>query len=327
MSRLGRNLEKIVRDLEKLLGDSNLEVKSPDKLFDYASEIYREVDISIKGKLGTNPILIVIECRDWGRAQNVTWIEQLKTKRDGIRANKMIAVSTSGFSPNAVILAEKYGIGIRNVNDLDAKELSGWIANNEVVDIFIGFEVEKVDYVVTDSSELGDVAPKATLPTFGEREMNKRGTNNALDKVFILKNTGQRFSINDLVSRLISKIKFQGNTPLLDKVKPNQEPIEATLPISFSDSSTILLVECDTTIYRIVEMNIRVKLWKTERSIPISSIMQYTSPEEILAERVDFTFTDENEKAITVSIQRDKQTGKGNVLFDYIKEDKGFSKI
>ena len=323
VSRLGRNLEKIVRDLEKLLGDSNLEVKSPDKLFDYASEIYREVDISIKGKLGTNPILIVIECRDRGRPQNVTWIEQLKTKRDGIRANKMIAVSTSGFSPNAVILAEKYGIGIRNVNDLDAKELSGWIANNEVVDILNSFEVEKVDYVVTDSSELGDVAPKATLPTFGERATNKRGTNKTVDKVFILKNTGQRFSINDLVSR----IKFQDNTLLFDKVKPNQEPIEANLPISFIDSSDILLVELDTKIYRIVEMNIRVKLWKTERSIPIASIMQYTSPEEILAERVDFTFTDENEKAITVSFQRDKQTGKGNVLFDFSKEDKGFSKI
>lgn len=65
MSRLGRKFEKIVRDLEELLCGSNLEVKSPDKLFDYASEIYREVDISIKGKLGTHPILIVIECRDW----------------------------------------------------------------------------------------------------------------------------------------------------------------------------------------------------------------------------------------------------------------------
>lgn len=317
MSRLGRKFEKIVRDLEELLGDSNLEVKSPDKLFDYASENYREVDISIKGKLGTHPILIVIECRAWGRPQNVTWIEQLKTKRDGIRANKMIAVSTSGFSLNAVTLAGKYGIGIRNVDNLDSKELSGWIANTEVVYILNKFDVQKINFVLTDSSELGDVAPKATLPTFGGR-----GTNKAEDKVFILKNTGQRFSINDLVSM----IKFQGNTPLFDKVKPNQEPIEADLTTSFRDSSDILLVELDTKTDRVVEMNIRVKLWKTERSIPIASIMQYTSPEEILAERVDFTLPYENEKAITVSFQRDKQTGRGNVLFDYTKEDKGFSK-
>ena len=211
MSRRGRKFEKIVRDLEELLGDSNLEVKSPDKLFDYASENYREVDISIKGKLGTHPILIVIECRDWGKPQNVIWIEQLKTKRDGIRADKMIAVSTSGFSLNAVTLAERYGIGIRNVNNLDAKELSGWIADTEVAYILNSFAVQKVNYVVTDSSELGDVAPKATLPTFGGR-----GTNKTVDKNFIIKNTGQRFSINDLVRN----IEFQDNTTLFDKVKP-----------------------------------------------------------------------------------------------------------
>jgi len=322
VSRLGRKFEKIVRDLEELLGDLNLEVKSPDKLFDYASENYREVDISIKGKLGTHPILIVIECRDWGRPQNVTWIEQLKTKRDGIRANKMIAVSTSGFSPNAVTLAEKYGIGIRNVDNLDAKELSGWIANTEVVYILNRFDVQKVSYVLTDSSELGDVAPKATLPTFGGRGTNRRGTNKGEDKIFILKNTGQRFSINDLVSM----IKFQDSTPLFDKVKPNQEPIEEFLHISFKDSSDILLIELDTKIDRVVELDIRLKLWKTECSIPISSIMQYTSRGEILAERADFILPYENEKAITVSLQRDKQTGRGNVLFDFIKEDKGFSK-
>ena len=313
MSKLGRKLEKIVRDLENLLGDSNLEVKSPDKLFDYASEIYREVDISIKGKLGTHPILIVIECRDWGKPQNVTWIEQLNTKRDGIRANKMIAVSTSGFSPNAVTLAEKHGIEIRNVNDLDAKELSGWIANSKVVYILNSFEVKKVNLVLTDSSELGDVTPKATLPTFGGR-----GTNKTEDKVFIVKNTGQRFSINDLVGNS----KFQDNTPLFDKIKPNQEPIEGILPLSFRDSSNILLVELNTKLSRIVEMNIRVKLWKTEQSVPISSIVQYTDPDEILAERADFTLTDENEKKITISLQNDRQTGRGNILFDFNKEDK-----
>jgi len=310
VSRLGRNLEKIVRDLEKLLGGSNLEVKSPDKLFDYASEIYREVDISIKAKLGSHPLLIVIECRDRGNPQDVTWIEQLKTKRDGIRANKMIAVSTSGFSLAAEKLAEKYGIEIRNVNDLDDKELSGWIANTEVAYILNRFDVQKVNYVLKYSPESGDVDPMATLPT--------RGTSKTVDKVFIIKNTGQRFSINDLVGNA----KFQDNIPLFDKVKPNQEPIEEILALSFRDSSNILLVELDNMIHRIIEMNIRVKLWKTERSIPIANIMQYTSPDEILAERADFTFTDENEKEITVSFQRNKQTGRGNVLFDFNKEDK-----
>lgn len=313
MPKLGRKFEKIVRDLEELLGDSNLEVKSPDKLFDYASEIYREVDISIKGKLGTHPILIVIECRDWGKPQNVTWIEQLKTKRDGIRANKMIAVSTSRFSLNAETLAGKYGIGIRNVNDLDAKELSGWIANTEVVYILDHFDVQAVNYLVTDSSKLGDVDSKANLTSLGER-----GTSKSTDKMFIVKHTGQRLSINDIVRN----IKFQDNTTLFDKVKPNRESIEVDLALSFRDSSNILLVELNTKIYRILEMNIRVKLWKTERSIPIASIMQYTSPNEILAERADFTFTDEKEKEITVSVQRDKQTGRGNVLFHFIKEDK-----
>ena len=64
---------------------------------------------------------------------------------------------------------------------------------------------------------------------------------------FTVKHTGQRLSINDIVRN----IKFQDNTTLFDKLTPNQESIEASVPLSFRDSSNILLVELNTKIYRI----------------------------------------------------------------------------
>ncbi len=68
-------------------------VTSPDRLPDQTTGKLREVDATIRYKIGTSDVLIVVECRKRSRTQDITWIEQLTTKGRSIRANKLIAVS------------------------------------------------------------------------------------------------------------------------------------------------------------------------------------------------------------------------------------------
>jgi len=111
----GREFEELVSRLEQALSAKNVIIKSPDHIPDLTSRSLREVDISIRGKIGVNDILIIIECRNRSRPADIAWIEQLNSKKNNIGANKVIAVSKEGFTKEAEIKAEQYGIETRLV--------------------------------------------------------------------------------------------------------------------------------------------------------------------------------------------------------------------
>src|SRR5690242_12398236 len=110
-----RDFEKLVTLIEKTLGPDGPTVKSPDRIRDLHTGNLREVDASIRHKVGSASILVTIECRFRGRSQDDTWIEQLAKKREKIGAAKTIAVSSTGFSSSAVKTAALSGIETRTM--------------------------------------------------------------------------------------------------------------------------------------------------------------------------------------------------------------------
>lgn len=81
----------------------------------------REVDISIRNKVGKHEFLTIIECRDRAEKGEIDWIEQIITKT--ANANKVIAVSTSGFTDEAIIKANHYNVVLRKLRDFKAEEV------------------------------------------------------------------------------------------------------------------------------------------------------------------------------------------------------------
>lgn len=61
----------------------------------------REVDVLIEASIGTHDISIALECRDHERPQDRTWIDQLVGKYRSLPIDRVIAVSSSGFTPGA----------------------------------------------------------------------------------------------------------------------------------------------------------------------------------------------------------------------------------
>lgn len=132
MSRKGRELELLIYKLEEIVLPKNAKIKSPDFLPHALTGKRREVDVSIKYNVGTSQILIIIECRDRKTSnEDVTWIEQLKTKCEGLNANKVIAVSSKGFSNEAILLANIYGIETRVISEITGEELLKFNTGNQ----------------------------------------------------------------------------------------------------------------------------------------------------------------------------------------------------
>lgn len=112
----GKEFQDIIAEIQKQLSGDSV-IKSPDYIMGVITRIKREVDVSIRSKIGLYDFLTIIECRDHERPVNVTYIEQLISKRDDVKANKVIVISRNGFTQTANDLARIKGIDLFRFSD------------------------------------------------------------------------------------------------------------------------------------------------------------------------------------------------------------------
>ncbi len=122
-----REFEQLVARIEKAFASKGVVVKSPDHIRSLPNGQMREVDASIRFKIGTVPILITVECRKRKDKEDILWIEQLVTKKQSISASKTIAVSSSGFSQAAIDKASTENIEVRVVAKISEDDIRSWI--------------------------------------------------------------------------------------------------------------------------------------------------------------------------------------------------------
>src|SRR3546814_18781960 len=105
-------------------GPLGMTVNSPDRVRCKMTGRLREVDASIRSRLGTTEVLITIECRRRSRTQDVTWIEQLAAKKTAIGADRTIAASASGFSADAEKVTHPCGIALCRLSEVSAEDIN-----------------------------------------------------------------------------------------------------------------------------------------------------------------------------------------------------------
>jgi hypothetical protein len=138
--KAGRTLEILTARIERAVSGSGVAVKSPDHLEDKVAGGTREVDVSLRTTVGSAEVIVIVECRDRGRAADVTWIEQIATKRDAVGASKAVAVSSGTFSKKALMAARAYGIDARTLNQVDRAEITRWAGNLRLFRQIVGFD-------------------------------------------------------------------------------------------------------------------------------------------------------------------------------------------
>jgi hypothetical protein len=82
----------------------------------------RQIDITIE----RNRKLTIVECRKHQSPQDVQWIEEMIGRRASLRADGVIAVSSSGFTTGAVKKASAHGIVLRDLRELTEAEVEDW---------------------------------------------------------------------------------------------------------------------------------------------------------------------------------------------------------
>lgn len=123
MTKASDAFEQQVHRVYELLVDSGAKVTWNDHVPDPDNPSQqRQIDVTIRrdGKL------TLVECRKHKCRQDVQWIEDLIGRRQSLRAEAVIAVSSSGFTAGALRKAKSFGVIPRDLRQLTDTEIKNW---------------------------------------------------------------------------------------------------------------------------------------------------------------------------------------------------------
>lgn len=93
--------QRVIRELYRSLSSTGVTIRESAMLPDGVDGVEREIDVLVEGDFAGHKISLAVECRDYSRAQNIQWIDELIGKYRDLPVDKVVAVSTSEFSEGA----------------------------------------------------------------------------------------------------------------------------------------------------------------------------------------------------------------------------------
>jgi len=294
-----RRFERLVTLIERLMVPQGAVVKSPDRLRD-ADGSMREVDASIRYRVGTMPVLITIECRRRGSRQQKDWLEQLASKRDAITAGEGVPVSTivvssSGLSTTAIKAARRLGIQVRHVADVQIESLREWFPDPKMLLTQRQPLLEKatiiVEHVDPADSQASLVSTAMDKPLFSlERD--------AVPSVSVLNIVDQ---------------SLKQNPGIMERASPGRTPFECHIDLSGSP----LWVETSRGRRRVREVRVGLIAAVEVQDCPLGPIVEYRSETETIAQHAQFRFTLADGRPAALAFSRELSTGLTRLGFEF----------
>jgi hypothetical protein len=149
MPKRSNEFQRLVHDIHRQLHETATVRESvlvPDR--NNGPEL--EVDILIEDKSGEYPFTIGVECIDHKRRADINWVFQMSKKHEN-RTDKLVLVSRSGFSKNALNQAAQNGIITLHLSEAITIDWTEFVSRIRAVDVGVfSFKVEQ-GYVVLDT--------------------------------------------------------------------------------------------------------------------------------------------------------------------------------
>lgn len=306
MAHSGRNVpewkdfEQLIARIERDAGPLGLVVAAPDRVFCKITGRKREVDASVRRRIGTADILITIECRRRHPKQDVTWIEQLVSKRDAIGAACTIAVSSSGFTHNAVAVANRNGIQLRQLSEVSAADINSLMRIDLVLFPHKRAELARAALrFVRDESW--------SIPDPREIDMVLPGTTDIHARIFKNTETNITWSLNDLWHQV------QEVTDPFAGIEKGHPPIVRTACFPYPGNVT---VETPDGTRVLGDLLLSIALWLEIEEVWLDNArkVEYTSLEGTAIQRVEFTSQLTDAADWRVSLQMPKGSADSNEL-------------
>ena len=272
-----REFELLVARIEADAGPYGMTVKCPDKIRSRTTGKLREVDASIRYRVGTIEVLITLECRCRARTQDVTWIEQLESKRIAIGADRTIAVSASGFTAGARSAADANGISLRKLSDVGVADINSllrldfvqfWHKVCGVTRVGIR-KYHSFDWRMPSEGEIDYVLPQDTDP---------------FALIFRSKETGTHWSLNDLWHQL------QETTDPFDGVVKGERPVLRTACFPYPGTVTVTTGDVRCLLGDIL-LTVALSIESEQVSLDAAKKVEYGSDDTTAIQRVEFNST------------------------------------
>lgn len=300
-----RQFEGLVAHLEASLGPSGAIIKSPDFLADKFTGQRREVDGSIRYKIGSSDVLLTIECRKRRGKQDVQWIEQLIAKKRRIGAMATLAVSLEGFSPQATNIALQENIIPRQLSELVADDLNEWL-NLAFHELEIRtLAVKRIVLELWDPSSDDQII-------FDEKLKEKCLANRFEYPIFVKSKDGSRYSASEPL-RMAEK---QGADHFAGCI-PGQ-PLARSLKWENYDRG--ISINTTNGMKPVRYIYIEYEALVEKRRLPIRTYFRYSTEQAPFTEGVSFDLSGVCEKGF-LTLQRDTKTKELSVVFSIKKAE------
>jgi len=103
----------------------NAEIKLGDSIPGIDSKTNRQIDISIRTRVGSYSILVVVECKDYKDPVDVTAVESFISALKDVRANKGVMISAKGFTQAAQNLSTHHNVYLLRLIDTESVDWGG----------------------------------------------------------------------------------------------------------------------------------------------------------------------------------------------------------
>jgi len=260
MSKDGKWLEHLVRQIEELFLPLRCTVEANRKVYDEGCLI-AEFDLEIRGRFGSTNIAWLIECRDRPSEgpQPGSWIEQLVSRRERFRFDRVTAVSTTGFAAGAMTYARKKGIELRHVREITAEDVRSWCVTQELL--------LQQPYTRLDDAQISIASdePQERREAFVRRLQGTSGETKLLRAI----DTGETISIAEAFTRAVSQ-----HPELFADIAPEGPSKPIRLSTVYPDDQSHFVIDTDCGSIRITAIIFIGELSNKITAIP-SSFREY----------------------------------------------------
>jgi hypothetical protein len=295
MTTAWREFEKLIARIEQAMAPYSAEVKSPDHIPDKVTGEPREVDASIRYKIGTCPILITVECRDRSATEDVRWIEQLLEKKRSVGAAMTLAVSSSEFSGPAIKKAAALGIEIRTLRDAAPDEFVQWLRFQNVVLDLKEWSLAELGFDLYDGAH-GPPPSDTEISADTQKLLRDKG---AQAPILIRNSDGTRTDIENFLN---------GMCKLNGAFFPTDLPSDGTVVprnLNIQMERNTMHVETTHGSFDIRILHLSLSLSRSPRLVPVSTLAEYSDPDSPLVQTAEWMLMDK----ARLSLHRDLTSG------------------
>lgn len=139
-----KRFEKLTAKMQKDLSPEAT-VKHNDRILGKNTNSLRQVDVSVRKRIGQYEILIVISCKDLSRPVDVTDVEEFIALAEDVQANKAAIVSSKGFSKTSKTLAQNKGIDLYTLVDAESNDWNTF-ASVPIIASITGLEYAMLEF-------------------------------------------------------------------------------------------------------------------------------------------------------------------------------------